>query len=466
LGALLILPTAATDWDRFDFVVSTESAAEISVASSDGLDAIVTWSAGYPSQVRCRAMDNRAWVVDPVTLGPGSGPRVLVDLLGTFRLFYVSGSSIVTWVGTPTDMQVSGSISAGSQPIQGFAVNMAPDGTIFLVWQQDNLLWWTTDTPDYDGWSLPYQSTSPATGLVRVVPRSVGGVWQPRIYFGSGALSWREYDGAAWGPDVPIPLRVPADGDVEVVLLADGRHAIVYGAAFFCGNYYYEEDASGAFQEQPPLWTFGDGACHVSDMVPMPISATVDATGEFHVLRYEACFEYHDYDLWGCGFSLIWQRWDSALGRWIYAPEDEFPGADALVVALDRPRFAAGDAVFAWSYSSVMLRIMSPSEAGVADGERAAPRLRAMPTPSAGSVGLRWNAPLATGGAGGVPPAVLRIFDARGSLFRAFPIDASKPGQVVWDGRDDRGAPVASGAYFARIVDGRQGRSIPIVLIR
>lgn len=52
--------------------------------------------------------------------------------------------------------------------------------------------------------------------------------------------------------------------------------------------------------------------------------------------------------------------------------------------------------------------------------------------------------------------AALLIFDVRGALVRALPLGVSGPGNGVatWDGCDDAGRAVPSGAYFCRLVQG------------
>jgi len=50
-----------------------------------------------------------------------------------------------------------------------------------------------------------------------------------------------------------------------------------------------------------------------------------------------------------------------------------------------------------------------------------------------------------------------RIYDVFGRLVRRLdPSSTSTPGQLVWDGQDDRGRSLATGTYFCELsVDGR-----------
>jgi hypothetical protein len=62
----------------------------------------------------------------------------------------------------------------------------------------------------------------------------------------------------------------------------------------------------------------------------------------------------------------------------------------------------------------------------------------------------------------------LKVFDATGRAVRTLVDDQVTPGahQVVWDGRDDTGAPVASGVYFYRLASGDFVSSRKLMLIR
>src|SRR5262249_31945409 len=85
----------------------------------------------------------------------------------------------------------------------------------------------------------------------------------------------------------------------------------------------------------------------------------------------------------------------------------------------------------------------------------------AFPNPFHRSATLRFTVPSRS-------RATLRILDLAGRVVRTL-VDAElEPGghAIQWDSRDDRGAPVAGGTYFARLaVDGRT-QSRAIVLVR
>lgn len=77
---------------------------------------------------------------------------------------------------------------------------------------------------------------------------------------------------------------------------------------------------------------------------------------------------------------------------------------------------------------------------------------------------------------GGARTARLRILDARGSLVRAFELDASSPyGTITWDGQSEAGSEVPAGAYLVAIqaedvsgnaVDGQTLKSVRVQAVR
>ena len=62
----------------------------------------------------------------------------------------------------------------------------------------------------------------------------------------------------------------------------------------------------------------------------------------------------------------------------------------------------------------------------------------------------------------------LRVFDARGALVRTL-VDEVQPAgsrRITWDGRDDRGAGVASGVYLLRVDAAGESRRQKMVLLK
>ena len=63
-------------------------------------------------------------------------------------------------------------------------------------------------------------------------------------------------------------------------------------------------------------------------------------------------------------------------------------------------------------------------------------------------------------------PASLSVYDLGGRRVRTL-LDETRPAgasTVAWDGRDDRGAKLPSGAYFARLIAGGATRTRALLL--
>ena len=103
---------------------------------------------------------------------------------------------------------------------------------------------------------------------------------------------------------------------------------------------------------------------------------------------------------------------------------------------------------------------MTPTAVAIGRSPPRVPRIRAAPNPVVGSASIQFTQPAA-----GL--ARLRLYDSGGRLVRVLvdgPVSAG-PHVVPWDGRDDRGAPLAAGVYFGRLEDGRTGATAKIVLL-
>lgn len=86
----------------------------------------------------------------------------------------------------------------------------------------------------------------------------------------------------------------------------------------------------------------------------------------------------------------------------------------------------------------------------------------AFPNPFDGVTGLRLQV-------GRESPASVRIFDAAGRLVRTLAAESAlRPGSYtfLWNGRNDAGAPVAGGVYFARVATDGEARSEKLVRLR
>lgn len=103
----------------------------------------------------------------------------------------------------------------------------------------------------------------------------------------------------------------------------------------------------------------------------------------------------------------------------------------------------------------------APTAVEVTETRRALRLTGAAPNPLPGAGAIRFTLPAAM-------DARLAVYDAAGRRVRILVDRALAAGSqaVSWDGRDDRGAAVAAGVYFARLTAGAAERRSKIVLIR
>ena len=135
------------------------------------------------------------------------------------------------------------------------------------------------------------------------------------------------------------------------------------------------------------------------------------------------------------------------------------PGETILV----RFRLFADLLVNAWGWAIDDLQIQHGSVTAASDP----PSVRALtlqqnaPNPFNAVTTIRWTLPRDT-------DATLRIYDVRGRLVRALVDGHQTAGaySVTWDGRSDRGATVASGAYFYRLRAGDELRQRRMTIVK
>jgi hypothetical protein len=86
--------------------------------------------------------------------------------------------------------------------------------------------------------------------------------------------------------------------------------------------------------------------------------------------------------------------------------------------------------------------------------------LAVAPNPAAGLADLRFALPTAG-------PAGVALYDVAGRRVRTLAEGTmtAGPHAVRWDGRDDRGVPLAAGVYFARLTSGKTILTSKVALI-
>ncbi len=123
--------------------------------------------------------------------------------------------------------------------------------------------------------------------------------------------------------------------------------------------------------------------------------------------------------------------------------------------------FLAEDAEEVWRYEGYPIEApVSSTPPGGLKGNLV-PTPRCHPDPWNDSVTIRFD--LADAG-----PATLTVHNVLGRHLRTFAVQHGSAGQreVTWDGRDDRGRVLASGAYFVRLSTQSGARTVQTTLIR
>ncbi|HMB68334.1 MAG TPA: FlgD immunoglobulin-like domain containing protein [bacterium] len=143
--------------------------------------------------------------------------------------------------------------------------------------------------------------------------------------------------------------------------------------------------------------------------------------------------------------------WESFNNRLITYPEG---GAGAVLATI-------GSGFASESARLVEIRRDDAVAAVVAGPAAASPAPFAVPNPLTGGTSIRFVA-------ASRQPVRVTIHDAAGRRLRTLadgPV-AAGPRQLDWDGRDDRGARVTSGVYFARVEQGARSATFKLAVVR
>ena len=108
-----------------------------------------------------------------------------------------------------------------------------------------------------------------------------------------------------------------------------------------------------------------------------------------------------------------------------------------------------------------------PAPVTIPASERGLLRGIASPNPFLDAAAIEFRIPPSITEGGSVAVAVT-VFDLAGRAVRRLPAGDRPAGTqaIAWDGRDDRGAPLASGAYFVRIQAGGLEQTLRMLKLR
>ncbi|MFH1279649.1 MAG: hypothetical protein ABIK65_14875 [Candidatus Eisenbacteria bacterium] len=216
-------------------------------------------------------------------------------------------------------------------------------------------------------------------------------------------------------PDTMSNVQVIFQFDPGVIEFVDAFEGSLYVASGYQSFFNVEEESSGTWQ--------------VFEVI-FPFDSFIQPPGELLVLRFRALAQ---------GFT------DITFLSW-------------AVMDINRVQILPVDAVGARVFVGTPTVGVEGAEAGVSLLRLDPPR----PNPTRGSTRISFT----------LPPGVsygrrLGVYDARGRSVRIFDAPAQGgTGEILWDGRDDRGVESPSGVYFFRLDGSEGGMRQKIVLLR
>lgn len=197
-----------------------------------------------------------------------------------------------------------------------------------------------------------------------------------------------------------------------------------------------------------------------SDLYYAPISGSIAIPVAAGVLRNDL-----DPDGNAISVSLITNAADHGAlslfpdGHFTYTPTAGFSGIDRFTYQMKDSNNAPASAT-ATIYVGVTSDPASPVPLPPADGQRFG---MSLPTPNPFNPTTRIDFRV-----DGTARTTLSVFDLRGALVRTL-VDEDLPAgehTIQWDGRDDQGVEMASGAYFVALVSGSDLTSRKIALVK
>ncbi len=250
------------------------------------------------------------------------------------------------------------------------------------------------------------------------------------------------------------------DAGSEVQPTADGGYVLAGGTTSFGAGsfdvYLIRTDANGG-----ALWTTTFGGKVWDDSYS--VQQTSDGgyvlagmTRSFGAGNHDAYLIKTDAD-----GSAVWTRaFGGDSSDYGYSVQQTADGG-YVMVGFTESFGAGGEDVWLVKTDSLGNVAVSVAEPKASPTPTAGMSLKCEPNPFSGATTIRLS-PFAIGHS----PRTLRIYDAQGRAVRSFSSLLSAPSSLTWDGTDDLGQPLPSGAYFVRVNGGNEHATTRIVLQR
>jgi uncharacterized membrane protein len=307
----------------------------------------------------------------------------------------------------------TGVVDLGSSGRSSRANGVSYNGSVVVGWDESPTYGYRRPAAWVNG-HLSVLSPIDGMGEAQVVTSNglvVGGFQSDSASNQRAVAQWK-WNGSSWGPTQilgVVPGTFPGQGiNVPYGITADGK--IMVGYCSFAGD---------PFSTTGFIWSDSTG---VEDIVFWLADHDISVDPSFSIQSMQA--------ITPDGTTMI------GVGQDIVAPYTR----RAFAIHWDRTNVAG----------------VTPDQAPAADV-----RLAAWPNPTRGPMTLRFTLPRAADG-------TLTIHDSAGRLVRrlASGVLAAGAQEITWDGRDDKGAPVAAGIYFSHLVAGDVHDTRKLVVMR
>jgi parallel beta-helix repeat protein len=367
--------------------------------------------------------------------------------------------------------------------------------------------WWghasgpldNSDDTGSGGWYNPTGQGDPVTNKVDYTGWQTGGV--QNLLLGDVSLNGevRAFDASLVLQHLALLITLTAQqqtvGDVNcsnVLSTLDGSYILRYVAGllsyFPCafsgtpeeyltrldaGDLYLPGSEPGMFDVRLPSFVLEEGS---ETVVPIEVGGDGELLGhEYHLEFDPDLVEIADVRLTEAaqGAMLYWKG-DADGNLHIAAASMELLPVSAAVEIVLRPKANVADGTrVALDFTRVVLNEQdltnaAVSEGGTVRGSRDLPGqfqlMQNRPNPFNPTTTIEYAIPASAASV----PVNVSVYDVTGRLVRTLVDRTESAGfhSVVWDGRDARGAPVASGVYFYRIVAGGFHADRKMVLLK